>query len=118
MIAALVGLVYVVLTQGSTPGMKITWPQLLTYAKEGKLQGPVEITESQVMRQTDGMILLLNRLAEMGVPEYWIVNVAAVVLFGVPVIAPVVGLSVAQVGNAPALTAKVMAPLPPVALTV
>ena len=27
----------------------------------------LEITESQVMRQTDGMILLLNRLAEMGV---------------------------------------------------
>jgi cell division protease FtsH len=49
MIAALVGLVYVVLTQGSTPGMKITWPQLLTYAKEGKLQGPVEITESQAI---------------------------------------------------------------------
>ncbi len=27
----------------------------------------LEITESQVMRQTDGMIMLLNRLAEMGV---------------------------------------------------
>jgi len=27
----------------------------------------LEITESQVMRQTDGMILLLNRLSEMGV---------------------------------------------------
>jgi EAL domain-containing protein (putative c-di-GMP-specific phosphodiesterase class I) len=27
----------------------------------------LEITESQVMRQTEGMILLLNRLAEMGV---------------------------------------------------
>ena len=27
----------------------------------------LEITESQVMRQTDGMILLLNKLAEMGV---------------------------------------------------
>jgi EAL domain-containing protein (putative c-di-GMP-specific phosphodiesterase class I) len=27
----------------------------------------LEITESQVMRQTEGMILMLNRLAEMGV---------------------------------------------------
>jgi EAL domain-containing protein (putative c-di-GMP-specific phosphodiesterase class I) len=27
----------------------------------------LEITESQVMRQTDGMIMLLNRLSEMGV---------------------------------------------------
>jgi EAL domain-containing protein (putative c-di-GMP-specific phosphodiesterase class I) len=27
----------------------------------------IEITESQVMRQTEGMIMLLNRLSEMGV---------------------------------------------------
>jgi hypothetical protein len=44
------------------------------------------------------------------------VKLAAVVLFGVPLMTPVVGLSVAQAGKAPALTAKVMAPLPPVAL--
>ena len=36
-----------------------------------------------------------------------IVKVAAAVLFGVPVSAPVVALRVAQVGKAPALTAKV-----------
>ena len=35
------------------------------------------------------------------------VNVAGVVLFGVPESTPVVGLSVAHVGNAPELSAKV-----------
>jgi cell division protease FtsH len=49
MLLALVGLIVVVLTSNSTPGMKVSWSQLMTYAKEGKLQGPVEITESQAI---------------------------------------------------------------------
>ena len=49
MLLALVGLIVVVLTSNSTPGMKVSWSQLMTYAKEGKLQGPVEITESQAV---------------------------------------------------------------------
>ena len=49
MLAAVVALIYVVLTQSSSPGMKITWSQLMTYAEEGKIQGPVEITESQAV---------------------------------------------------------------------
>ena len=47
-----------------------------------------------------------------------IVKLATVVLFGVPLMTPVLVLSVAQAGNAPALTAKVYAPLPPVAVMV
>ena len=47
-----------------------------------------------------------------------IVKFATVVLLGVPLITPVVGLSVAHVGKDPALTAKVYAPLPPVAVIV
>jgi cell division protease FtsH len=49
MLAAVVGLIYVVLTQSSSPGMKVSWSQLMTYAEEGKIQGPVEITESQAV---------------------------------------------------------------------
>jgi cell division protease FtsH len=49
MLAAVVALIYVVLTQSSSPGMKISWSQLMTYAEEGKIQGPVEITESQAV---------------------------------------------------------------------
>ncbi len=49
MLAALLGLVYVVLTSSSTPGMKVSWSQFITYAKEGKITGPVEVTESQAI---------------------------------------------------------------------
>jgi cell division protease FtsH len=49
MILALLGLMVVVLTTGSTGGAKVSWQQLVTYAKEGKLQGPVEITDSQAV---------------------------------------------------------------------
>ena len=47
-----------------------------------------------------------------------IVKFATPAVVGVPVIAPVVVFSDSPVGNAPAVTAKVDAPVPPVALTV
>ena len=49
MLAALGALIYMVLTSSATPGMKISWPQLMTYAKEQKLAGKVEINDSQAI---------------------------------------------------------------------
>jgi cell division protease FtsH len=49
MLAALGALIYMVLTSSATPGMKISWPQLMTYAKESKIVGKVEINDSQAI---------------------------------------------------------------------
>ncbi|MFM1937092.1 MAG: ATP-dependent zinc metalloprotease FtsH [Planctomycetota bacterium] len=49
MLVALAGLVYVVLTSSGPQGTKVSWPQLMTFAKEGKIQGPIEMTESQAI---------------------------------------------------------------------
>jgi cell division protease FtsH len=49
MLVALLGLVYVVLTSSGPQGMKVSWEQLMTYAREGKIAGDVEITDSQAV---------------------------------------------------------------------
>jgi cell division protease FtsH len=40
-------LIYVVLTQSATMGTEVSWKDLTTFAKEGKLAGPIEITDNQ-----------------------------------------------------------------------
>ena len=42
-------LLVVVLMSNSSVGMKVTWPQLMTYAREGKVAGTVEITDTQAV---------------------------------------------------------------------
>jgi cell division protease FtsH len=49
MLVALLGLVYVVLTSSGPQGMKVSWEQLMTYAREGKIAGEIEITDSQAV---------------------------------------------------------------------
>ena len=49
MLAALLGLVYVVLTSSSTPGRPVSWPEFINYAKGEKIQGTVTVTESQAI---------------------------------------------------------------------
>ncbi|MFO0963425.1 MAG: ATP-dependent zinc metalloprotease FtsH [Phycisphaerales bacterium] len=48
MLVALVGIIYFVLTSSSSPGMRISWKELMTYAKEDKVQFPIEVSDAQV----------------------------------------------------------------------
>jgi cell division protease FtsH len=47
MLVALLGLIVVVLTSSGPQGERISWQQLMSYAKEKKLAGEVEISEGQ-----------------------------------------------------------------------
>ena len=49
MLGALAVLLYVVLTSSTSTGMRVSWSQLITYAKEGKITGQVEVTETQAI---------------------------------------------------------------------
>ncbi len=68
MLAALLALIYVMLTYSSSPGLRLSWGELMNYCAEGKLVNKIEINESQAVAKVRDVPGMTGEGAKTGTP--------------------------------------------------